>query len=380
MDETATRLDLAEIAAHFDVRGTFVSGAPYGSGHINDTYAAVYDQGGTPIRYIHQRINHNVFKEPGRLMENVARVTRHVRQKLVEAHADQVTRRALSLIPARDGNSHYVDAEGNTWRTYIFVEKARTYDRIENEGQAFEAAKAFGRFQSLLADISAPRLHETIADFHDTPKRFGALMAEVERDVSNRAAEVKDEIAFAIRRQPLASRIVNGLKDGSLPERVTHNDTKLNNVMIDDATGEGICVIDLDTVMPGCALYDFGDMVRSATNSAMEDEQDLGKVRMMPSIFEALARGYLETAGAFLTLAERECLVPAGPLITLETGVRFLTDYLAGDVYFKTSRVGQNLDRCRVQFQLVESMETQAEEMDRVVAAAVSDHGRRDVK
>jgi len=364
MSETPSKVDLAEVARHFDMRGAFVCGEPYGSGHINDTYAAWYDQGGTAVRYIHQRINTAIFKDPVSLMDNVRRVTEHVRAKLAASGASDLTRRTLTLVPAREGGMFHRDTQGGVWRTYVFIEKAQTYDRMENERQAFEAARSFGAFQAMLADLPAPRLHETIPDFHNTPRRFAALMKAVERDPLNRAAAVRREIGFAAQREDKISLIEDRLAAGDLPERITHNDTKLNNVMLDDATGEGVCVIDLDTVMPGCSLYDFGDMVRSATNAAMEDEPDVSKVSMRMSVFEALVKGYLESAGAFLTAGERELLVFSARLITFEIGIRFLTDYLEGDVYFKTRRSGHNRDRCRVQFALLASMEAQEDAME----------------
>jgi hypothetical protein len=355
------RHDVCSVARQFQIHGEFLSAGPYGGGHINDTYCAVYNQGGAPMRYILQRINHNVFKNPAQLMENIQRVTTHLAAKLGE-QADS-SRSVLTLIPARDGDPWHRDAEGNYWRTYIFIEKARTYDAIESVQQAFEAAKAFGRFQKMLADLPAPRLHDTIPDFHHTPKRFAALEKAITADVANRAQLAKPEIEFALRHKP----ITGVLLDANLPERVTHNDTKLNNVMLDDATGEGKCVIDLDTVMPGLALYDFGDMVRTATSPAKEDERDLSKVTMQFSMFEALVRGYLTTADAFLTPAERQYLVFSGKLITFEIGVRFLTDFLAGDSYFKVHREGHNLDRARTQFKLVESIEQQEHAMNKLV-------------
>jgi aminoglycoside phosphotransferase (APT) family kinase protein len=256
-----------------------------------------------------------------------------------------------------------VDAEGNYWRAYRFIKNARTYDAIESTGQAFQAARAFGNFQHQLADLPAPRLHDTILDFHHTPKRFAALERAIAADVAGRAILAKPEIEFALAHQPIA----NVLVDANLPERVTHNDTKFNNVMLDDATGEAICVIDLDTVMPGLALYDFGDMVRTTTSPTQEDERDLSKVAMQFPMFEALVRGYLDAAGEFLTKAEKRYLAFSGKLITFEIGIRFLTDYLAGDTYFRVHREGHNLDRCRTQFKLIESIERQEEKMDRLV-------------
>ena len=354
--------DVRAIAREFEIHGEFVSAEPYGSGHINDTYCVVFDQAGARGRYIFQRINHLVFKNPVALMENIARVTRHLGGKFTGT--PDAGRRALTLLPARDGKPFQHDAAGNCWRVYVFIEQARSYDAVESPAQAFQAAKAVGLFQKLLADLPAPRLHDTIPDFHHTPKRFLALEKALAADATNRAALAKPEIEFALRHQAMTGVLL----DACLPERVTHNDTKFNNVLLDDATGEGICVIDLDTVMPGLALYDFGDMVRTATSPAQEDERDLAKVTMQFPMFEALVRGYLAAAAEFITPAEKQHLAFAGRLITFEIGLRFLTDFLAGDTYFKVHRNGHNLDRCRTQFKLVESIEQQEAKMKRLVA------------
>ena len=353
--------DVQGVARHFQIHGGFLSAEPYGSGHINDTYCVVFDQGGVRVRYVLQRINHNIFKNPVALMENIQRVTTHLGKKCA-GHSDQ-SRRVLTLIPTRDGLAYHRDAEGNIWRAYIFIEHARTFDAVESAAQAFKAAQAFGQFQKLLADLPAPRLHDTIPDFHHTPKRYVALEKAIQADAANRVRLAQPEIEFALRHQA----ICRVLLDAHLPERVTHNDTKFNNVMLDDATGEGICVIDLDTVMPGLALYDFGDMVRTTTSPAKEDERDLSKVKMQFPMFEALARGYLSSAAEFLTPAEKKWLPFSGKLITFEIGLRFLTDFLAGDVYFKVHRDGHNLDRCRTQFKLVESITQQEEQMNQLV-------------
>lgn len=357
----ANRPDIAAIGSQFQIPGDYISAAPYGSGHINDTYCAVYSQGGTDVRYILQRINHNIFKNPVAVMDNILRVTSHLQSKCQAGGS----RHTLTVIPTRQGLAYYCDENGNHWRVYIFIEKARTYDAVESTAQAFEAAKAFGDFQKQLADLPAPRLHETIPDFHNTPKRFTALEAAVAADVKDRVKFSAEEIDFAFRYKAIASVLL----DAGLPERVTHNDTKLNNVMLDDATGEGICVIDLDTVMPGLALYDFGDMVRTATCKVKEDETDLTKVQMQFPMFEALVRGYLVAAGDFLTSDEKQFLAFSGKLITFEIGIRFLTDFLAGDVYFKVHSEGHNLDRCRTQFKLVESIEQQEDRMNKLVGS-----------
>jgi hypothetical protein len=355
------RHDLKTVAGQFEIHGEFLGAEPYGSGHINDTYCVYFDQGGSPVRYLAQRINHNIFKHPVALMQNIQRVTTHLAGK-VGGERD-FSRRVLTLIPARDGRPFHQDPQGNYWRIYIFIEKARTYDAVETAAQAFESAQAFGRFQRLLADLPAPRLNDTIPDFHHTPKRFLALENAVAADCAKRVGLAGTEIDFALRRRTMTGVLL----DAKLPERVTHNDTKFNNVMLDDATGQGICVIDLDTVMPGVALYDFGDMVRTTTSPAREDERDLSKVKMQFSMFEALVRGYLASAGEVLTGAERQLLAFSGKLITFEIGLRFLTDFLSGDTYFKVRREGHNLDRCRTQFKLVESIETQEDQMNKLV-------------
>jgi hypothetical protein len=349
--------DIRAVARQFQICGQFRSGEPYGSGHINDTYCIVFDQAGTTTRYILQRINHGIFRRPVALMENIQRVTGHLAAKM--NNEPDVSRRALTLIPARNGLAYYCDEEGNYWRTYLFIERARSYDAVESPRQAFEAAKTYGHFQKLLSDLPAPRLHDTIPDFHHTPKRFAALVESIEKDALDRARLAKAEIEFALKRAPITNVLINA----DLPERVTHNDTKFNNVMLDDVTGEGICVVDLDTLMPGLALYDFGDMVRTTTSPTKEDECDLTKVKMQFPMYEALLRGYLASAGDFLTGAEKKLLAFSGKLITFEIGIRFLADFLDGDKYFKTHRDGHNLDRCRTQFKLIESIEAQEEQM-----------------
>ena len=360
-------LDLASVTSGFPLLGRFRSAAPYGSGHINDTFAVVFDQAGRPVRYIFQRINHRIFKDVPALMQNISRVTAHATRKAAVQGGDDASRRALTLVPARDRSPYHRDAEGAWWRCYLFIEGARTHDIIENPRQAREAARAFGEFQQLLVDLPGGRLNETIPNFHHTRRRFEALQQAVANDPRGRVKEVAAELEFARAREPIVDTLLDLQNKGEIPERITHNDTKLNNVMIDDVTHEGVCVIDLDTVMPGLALYDFGDMVRSATNSAAEDERDLGKVHSRLSIFEALVEGYLAAARPFLNAAEIAHLAFSGRLITFEIGLRFLTDFLEGDVYFKTKRPGHNLDRARNQFALLRSMEAQSTEMEAIV-------------
>ncbi len=361
-----TEQELRAACAAFDLRGDFRQGGPYGSGHINETFRVCVDQAGTPVSYILQRVNTRVFADGDALMQNVARVTAHARARLVAAGHAEITRRTLTLVPTVRGELSHRDASGGLWRAYLFIDGACTYDRIEQPRQAYEAARAFAQFQRLLADLPGGRLFETIPHFHDTPRRVAALEAAAQADVCGRRSAVASELDFIRARATACRRLVDLQAAGAMPERVTHNDTKLNNVMIDDRSGEGICVIDLDTVMPGLALYDFGDMVRSATNSAAEDDPDRSHVRCRREIFEALARGYLETAD-FLVPAERDNLVFSSLLMTLECGLRFLTDFLQGDIYFRVRRPGHNLDRCRNQLALVCDLEAQQDGLQRWV-------------
>jgi len=362
---------LSTVFRHFRIPGSYLESRPYGNGHINDTFVAAFSQSGTRIRYIFQRINHRIFKDPEALMDNILRVTGEAQRRLVEAGVPDTSRRVLSVIPATDGNPLYKDEEGCYWRCYPCIEGARTYDIIQNTRQAYESARAFGEFQMLVAGLEGPRLHETIPNFHHTRARFERLGEVVEADPQGRLASAAPEWKFLRERESLADVLLNLQAAGIIPVRITHNDTKLNNVMIDDTTETGICVIDLDTVMPGLALYDFGDMVRTATSPAAEDETDLSKVCMQMPMFEALVRGYLSTAGAFLNEAEISHLAFSGKLIALEIGIRFLTDHLEGDVYFKTKRPNHNLDRCRTQLALVKSIEEQEEAMNAVVRDVV---------
>jgi hypothetical protein len=359
--------DFPAIVKHFKFEGDFLDAHPYGFGHINDTYACYFRRAdGVVHRYILQRINHNVFKHPEKLMRNIERVTTHLRKKIIAAGGDP-QRETLNLIPTVDAKTFYRTHDGNYWRAYIFIEGALTYEVVESLDHVYNAAKAFGRFQKLLSDFPAGQLYETIPNFHHTRKRFEAFVEAVERDVENRAESVGDEIEFVEKRAEDVSVLVSLLEQGKLPELVTHNDTKFNNVMIDDETGEGVCVIDLDTVMPGLSLYDFGDSVRSGANPAAEDERDLSKVCFDLEIFDRFAHGYLDAARDFLTSTELDCLSFSAKLMTFECGMRFLTDHLNGDVYFKIHRVNHNLDRCRTQFKMVRDMEKKFDQMVRIV-------------
>ena len=356
---------LLDISRQFQIHGEILHAEPCKVGHINETYTATYDQGGTKVRYIHQRINHDVFKDPAGVMDNLLRVTTHLREKLAAKGTKNLTRRALTVVPTRDGRSFYKTGTGQYWRTFVFIEGVRTFEAVESPAQAFQAGKAFGEFQSLLVDLPGGRLVETIPHFHNTRKRFDALVAAIAADKANRAASAKAEIAWALQQEPMVDTVLTALAKKRIPERVTHNDTKFNNVMLDVESGEAMCVVDLDTVMPGSPLYDFGDMIRTTTSPTLEDELDLAKVRMCLPMFKGLARGYLEAAGGFLTKNERALIAFSGRLITYTIGLRFLTDYLHGDVYFRVHRPQHNLDRARTQFRLVESIARQEEAMQK---------------
>jgi len=362
---TGPARDLRAISARFDVPGELVQAVPYGSGHINETYAATYDQAGTHVRYIHQRINGHVFRQPQQLMDNVSRVLAHAATRL--AGAPDASRRVLTLVPGRDGLPYVVDDDDALWRTYLFIEGARTYDIVETPAQAEAAAQAFGHFQALLADLPGARLHETIPDFHHTRKRFDAFAAAVAADPCNRAQACRDLIGLAVEREADADRLLAACDAGDVPERVTHNDTKVNNVLIDVSTGEALCVVDLDTTMPGLAPIDFGDMVRTATNAAAEDEPDPSRVASRPEMFEALVRGYLSASGAFLRPAEVEWLAFSGQLLAFEQAIRFLGDHLQGDTYYRIHHPGHNLERARAQFALMLSIERQRDAYEAVV-------------
>ncbi len=337
------------IASHFQVEGEFVSAEPYGSGHINQTFLGRYRTDGGERRYVHQRINQHVFTDVPKLMENIGRVTRHV-------HAKRARTFVPTVVATKNGNDVLHAEDGSWWRTYSFITGARTYDRIVRPQQAYQAARAFGHFAELLVDMPGEPLHETIPGFHDTNKRYATLLEAAADDRAGRAREVEREIEYCRNHAPLADALAAIKRSGLSRDCITHNDTKLNNVMLDEATGEGVCVIDLDTVMPGMALYDFGDMVRSATMQVAEDERDLSLVEADETMFEAIARGWIEGAGSLLVREEREHLVTAGMTITFEQGIRFLTDYLTGDTYYRTHYPAQNLDRARTQFALLESL------------------------
>jgi len=369
--------NIRPIARQFQIDGKFSNARPYGSGHINDTYLATFDRNGIVLRYIFQKVNENVFKDIAALMENIVRVTEHIRCKLEAENTDDIFRRVLTVIGTRDQSSYYKDPDQQYLRAYTFIPKAQTYDVLESIDQAYEAGRMFGLFQKMLVDLPQPPLHETIADFHNGPSRLKAFRHALETDVCNRAGNAKPEIDFLIRHSWIFDVLPALVEKGQIPVRTTHNDTKINNVMLDNQTNKGVCIIDLDTVMPGLSVYDFGDLVRTATNSADEDQRDLSKVFMDITRFKAALRGYLSTAGDFLNDAERNHLVFGGKMITLIMGTRFLTDYLAADAYYKIHRQQHNLDRCRTQFKLLTSIIQQEDEMNALVERIKGDNAEK---
>ena len=358
--------EIMEVIGKFDFPGTLKECIPYGSGHINDTFRLTYDVDGRIKRYILQRMNKSIFTKPVELMENVLGVTSYLRERIIENGGDP-ERETLNVIPTAEGKPYFVDSEGEYWRAYKFITGATSYDAVETPEDFYQSAVSFGNFQRLLAEYPAETLHETIEGFHDTKARFAVFKKAVEEDVCGRAASVQKEIDFVLAHEDVANVFGDMLAKGELPLRVTHNDTKLNNIMIDDETRKGICVIDLDTVMPGLAMNDFGDSIRFGASTAAEDEQDLSKVSCDMGLFEIYTKGYIEGCGGRLTQKEIEMLPMGAKVMTFECGMRFLTDYLEGDHYFKIHREGHNLDRCRTQFKLVEDMEAKWNTMQEIV-------------
>ena len=355
--------DAGSVAENFNLAGRLIGCESFGSGHINDTYCLACEKDSRQMNYILQRINHQVFKNPPAMMENIRRVTNHIRRKLQEQQ-NKLFSRQLVLIDTKDGADFYRDDHGNYWRVYNRIENAVTYDTIESPELAYEAARMFGWFAEMLTDLPGPPLHETIPDFHATPKRFKTFLKVLRQDPCNRDKDAGAEIDFVLQNAGICDVLLNHAGKGEIPVRITHNDTKINNVLLDEKTHKGVCVIDLDTVMPGLSLYDFGDMVRTATNPAEEDERDLSKVTMRMPIFEMILKGFAEETHTFLTPTEKKNMVFAGKLITFEQMIRFLADHLVGDIYYKIHLEGHNLDRCRTQMKMVRSIIAQEEAMN----------------
>lgn len=360
-------MDTLQIADKFKYVGKLKSCGTYGNGHINDTYRLVYeDENGREHIYILQRINGNVFKDTKGVMENIVGVTEYIRN-YITAEGGDPEREVLNVIKTLDGKNYYIDRSGNCWRSFAFICDAVSLDRCESKNDFYQSAVAFGKFQKMLKDYPAGTLNETIKDFHNTPKRYGDFLAAVEKDVCGRAAGVKEEIEFVKSRKDFMSVLIDANRSGILPLKVTHNDTKLNNVMLDSKTREPVCVIDLDTIMPGFSVNDFGDSIRFGASTAAEDEKDLSLVHFDLDLFETYTEGFLAGCDGTLSAGELELLPEGAKMMTLECGMRFLADYLSGDTYFKTAYPEHNLVRCRTQFRLVSEMEDNWDKMKSIV-------------
>ncbi len=350
---------LQRIVHEFALYGEFIEAKPFGSGHINGTFVSIWNQAGTLVRYVHQRINEKAFHHPDEVIENMQRVTSHIRRKLELSGADDRSRRTIQLVPAKNGNLWVRDELGGWWRTYLFIEAVKTIEITDSPDQARILGCAVGKFQKQLADLPGPRLFESIPHFHDMVFRYHHFDEALEKDICNRTAAAAGEIRFMHENRERGETLIRKLLDRGIPERICHNDTKINNIFFNEQLTEGICVADLDTVMPGTILYDVGDMIRTVTTRAAEDETDLSLVRFDTVYFQALVEGYLSEAACFLTPEESELIAEAGRYMTQIMGLRFLTDYLEGDIYYKIGREGHNLDRCRNQIALIRDMDNQ---------------------
>ena len=362
-------INIKEIASNYDFKGDLINYKPYGSGHINDTYLLVFKNAKLELeKVVLQRINKTVFKKPVEVMENIIGITGYLREQIIKQGGNP-ERETLNVIPARDGRFYYIDSNEEYWRFYKYIENTTSYEQVERPEDFYESGVAFGRFQYLLANYPANTLYETIPGFHDTKARFQKFKEAVANDVCGRAKTAQTEIDFVLARQDVSEVFWDLQEKGEIPLRVTHNDTKLNNIMMDNETGKGICVVDLDTVMPGLAMNDFGDSIRFGASTGAEDEQDLTKISCDLELFELYAKGFIEGCNNSLTNKEIELLPMGAKVMTFECGMRFLTDYLEGDHYFKIHREGHNLDRCRTQFKLVADMEKKWNEMNEVILA-----------
>jgi hypothetical protein len=367
LDVSVSSSSAAAIADHFAVEGRLVSLAPQPGGHINESWLAVWEGPEGRRRFLLQHVNRHVFRQPEKVMENMVRLTRHVADHLARESVPEPERRMLRVVPTRDGASHHRDPDGEVWRLLVWIEGTRSTERAETSAEARAAARAFGRFLRQLEDLPGPPLHETIPAFHDTPGRLEALERAVVADRVGRVEDVRAEIEAVLDRRPLGHSLAESVARGELKLRTSHNDAKISNVLFDEGSGEPLCVVDLDTVMPGLALHDFGDLVRSGGSDSAEDEQDLGRVAIRVPVFEALARGFAEGAMDALSPRERSLFPTAAGVITLEQAARFLTDHLDGDRYYRIDRPNHNLDRTRTQIRLVESLEAHDGELQGIV-------------
>lgn len=356
-----TMAEFKNVISKFDLKGDVKECIPYGSGHINGTYRVICEVAGKDYFYILQNINDNVFKSPEKVMDNILKVTEFLRKKSKNG------RETLNFIKSKNGTLCQQDDDGDYWRMYEYVSGADGVDRPTLD-EFYECAVTFGRFQSMLADFPAETLHETIPDFHNTARRYETFLKSVENNISGRKNEASEEIEFVKARADFYSTLFEANAKGILPLRVSHNDTKSNNVLLDNETHKGVCVIDLDTIMPGFSVTDFGDAIRFGANTADEDEKDLSKVMFDLEKFKVYAKGFIEGCGGRLPKEEIELLPEGALMMTLECGMRFLTDYLDGDTYFKVAYPEHNLVRCRTQFKLASEMEKYWDEMKAIVA------------
>lgn len=362
MGQSETTATIRRVLAHYDLPQTLMNYKQLVNGHINDTYQIILADGNKERQYILQRINDYVFKNPIQVMENIKAITNYLESK--EMHSNDC--RIITFINDKEGNNYTV-CDSSVWRLCQYVENSIAYEHIENTKILVSAGYAFGRFQTLLADMPIDQLTETIPGFHDTPARFNQLFAIAQEDPFSRVPKVSHELNFFLQHRTLAGRLANLLEAGELPLRVTHNDTKYNNILMHRKTNEPLCVIDLDTVMPGLSMYDYGDAIRFAANEAMEDETDLNKVRLNMDYFEAFTRGFMEVAQSFLTPCEIEHMALGAVVITIELASRFLADYLNGDRYFRIHRPDHNLDRAKNQIRLAQDMIAHLPEMNQIV-------------
>ena len=356
-----------ELADKFKFDGELVNSELHICGHINDTYILKFVKNdGSKIKYILQRINTDIFPKVDELMSNIDKVTKHISEK-VRLEGGDVLREGLTVIPTKNNKLYYKTKSGDCFRAYHFIEGASTYMKVEHPMDFYKCGKALGKFQKQLSDFPANTVYETIPDFHNTVKRYNDFLKAIDEDKKGRVKNVREEIQFIKDRSNEMGKLVGLLQNGELPLRVTHNDTKFNNIMIDDATGEAICVIDLDTVMPGLSLYDYGDSIRSGATTALEDEVDLNKVNFDMNLFELFTKGFFESCGDILVDKEIENMAFSPRLIAMELGMRFLMDYINGDVYFQIHRENHNLDRARNQLKLAKDMEEKQNQMERIV-------------
>ena len=360
-------MDFKELTSRFVIYGNYLNSIPFGNGHINDTFLVTYNQAGVNTRYIIRKINKNVFKQPKIVVNNSVKVSLHIKNKLLNYDEGDISRKTMTFIKTHDNKYYYKDGDGDYWCMVLFFEGAYTIDYVKTKEQAFKSAKAFGKFQKQIIDVDIKGYKETIPGFHKLPERLLAFDKTMDINPVGRLKFIDPELNMVNRNRDISEEFSELMKSGAVPVRITHNDTKINNVMLDNETDEGLCVIDLDTVMPGIVLNDFGDMVRTSTSPVAEDDEDISKVKTRLDVFEALAKGYLGQLAGLLTKTELDKLVFGAKLIIYEQAVRFITDYLAGDVYYSTSHKNHNLVRAQNQFALLESVLENEKEMEKII-------------